>query len=271
MEEQLRHIDELCQSATSGGTDVLLLPELSSTPYFPVTEDSKNFGLAEDLDGPSLAAMRRLATRHDCYVIGGLFLKRGDEYFNSAPVVDRAGDLMGVYDKTHVPRIETSDTRGFEDYYFTPGRSLPVWELGDVTTGVLICYDRSFAEAWRVQTLAGASVIYVLASSSGFRAKAFVTELQTRALENGVWVVAVNKAGLERGPDEFPVAFYGRSCVISPTGDIEVELGDAPDTYFTFELDLGRPAQARERLPLLRDRRPDLYHSVSTQTEFGPQ
>jgi N-carbamoylputrescine amidase len=264
--DQLQGIQELCQSAVNESSpDIIVLPELISTPYFPLVEDHRWFLQAEGIPGPTSETLVSVAKRHSSYVIGSMFHKRNNRYYNSAPIISPSGSIIGIYDKTHIPRIHTGHHRGFEDFYFTPGGSLPVWDISGVRTGVLICYDRSFPESWRVLVLAGATLILVLASSSGFRSEAFVQELQIRALENGVWVVAVNKGGDEFSVDnDVPADFYGKSCVISPGGEVMEQLGRSPNSSFTYDIDTNDVLAARSRLPLLDFRRPDLYGALAS-------
>ncbi|HEY3366589.1 MAG TPA: carbon-nitrogen hydrolase family protein [Symbiobacteriaceae bacterium] len=240
---------------------VLLLPELVSTPYFCTLERPEFFGrYAEPIPGPTTEVLARIARAADGYVIASLFERRGQDHHNTAAVITPAGELLGTYSKTHIPFIEVPGTWTNEKYYFKPGGELATFDLGGVTAGVLICYDRSFPEAWRTLVLRGAEVVFVTASSSGFRFEAFIRELQVRAMESGVWVVAANKAGDEQMAEEVePKHFYGRSCIIDPTGKVVSSLGDEPGGHLGATLDMARVGEARSRLNYLRDRRPDLY------------
>lgn len=241
---------------------VILLPELISSPYFCTTEDPAFFGrYAEEIPGPTTERLGRVARQTEAYVIASLFERQSDAHYNAAAVISPAGELVGRYRKTHIPLIEVPGTWTNEKFYFQPGEQLSTFDLDGVRIGILICYDRSFPEAWRVLALQGAQVILVPASSSGFRHAAFVSELRTRALESGVWVVAANKAGDE--PEPSPKHFYGRSCIISPTGEVVQELDDTPGRHLGHLLGMGQVEEARRRLAYLRDRRPELYGALA--------
>src|SRR6185437_7642935 len=123
--------------------------------------------------------------------------------------------------------------------------------------GFLICYDRSFPEAWRTLVLAGAELVVVPVTSSGFREELFLAELRTRAAENGVFAAACNRVGPERV--EADVRMYGSSCVLSPLGEVLARASSTEPEVVTATVDLASAAAVRADLPLLEDRRPELY------------
>lgn len=245
--------------------DLLVFPELMSTPYFALVEDRQWFKSAESIPGPTTDCLARLAVQGSCKVVGSLFHRSGDHYLNTAVLVGKDGEIEGLYSKTHIPNINFGGTRGLESFYFSAGDAFSIWDICGVPVGILICYDRSFPEAWRVLTLRGASVVLILASSSGFRSAMFVQELQIRALENGVWVFAVNKGGDEFAVDpDKPADFYGSSCVIAPDGEVVAIKGREPGAAINFGIDTSSIPEIRSRLGYLKARRPDLYRDIST-------
>ena len=243
--------------------DLLVFPELISTPYFPLVEDRQWLEWAEPIPGPTSDRLSELAVRGSCRVVGSLFHRKDDRCFNTAALVGPDGRIEELYSKTHIPNINFGGTRGFESFYFSAGDEFTIWDIGGVPVGILICYDRSFPEAWRVLTLRGAAVVLVLASSSGFRSAMFVQELQIRALENGVWVFAVNKGGDEFFVDaDKPADFYGSSCVIAPDGEVAAVMEREPGVGMSWDIDTSNIEEIRARLGYLQARRPDLYGDI---------
>ncbi|MHB1653458.1 MAG: carbon-nitrogen hydrolase family protein [Desulfitobacteriaceae bacterium] len=265
-EDQINKIIELSDKLlASERPDVLCLPELMTSPYVCTVELEGLKKYAEALPGPTTKKISELAKRYNTTIIGTLFEIDRDEnkYYNTAFISTPDGNLLGNYRKTHIPYIDVPGTKGFEKFYFSPGSELNPYIINQRSTGILICYDRSFPEAWRVLTLKGAEIVFVLASSSGFRSEAFVDELKIRAMENGVFVFAVNKYGDEKMEEESEAKhFYGRSCVIDPFGNVIKLVEDEPNLGFTVEIPLEKVAQARERLAYLSDRRPELYSVI---------
>jgi beta-ureidopropionase len=265
LQTQLNMIETLGKQALERHSpDLLILPELISTPYFALEKDNKWFALAESIPGPTTDCLSKLAVRGACDVVGTLFHKADEKYLNTAVLMGADGSVKGQYSKTHIPNINHGKTRSFESFYFSAGNNFAIWDIKGVRVGILICYDRSFPEAWRALTLNGASVVIVPASSSGFRSAMFVQELQIRAIENGVWVVAVNKGGDELTIDEAnPADFYGSSCVITPEGEVVVQKGREPGVDFGWEIDTSIVESARAKLGYMEARRPDLYGDIA--------
>ena len=133
--------------------------------------------------------------------------------------------------------------------------------------GCLICYDRSFPEAWKVLSLSGAEIIFVPnASAPKRRAQTFLTELQSAAIQNGAFVVAVNKGGLEVLDDER--LFFGTSAVIDPESNVlaQCPAREGP-AMLRAEIDLADKAEYNRKYHYLRDRRPELY-GILSQVSF---
>jgi len=89
-EEQLTAIEKQVErAATSYPVDVIVLPELMTTPYFPRSQDLKWREEAEPfLTGPTLPRIRRLAQRVSSSIIATCYEKSGAERYNTAFIVD---------------------------------------------------------------------------------------------------------------------------------------------------------------------------------------
>ncbi|MDQ0221395.1 carbon-nitrogen hydrolase family protein [Peribacillus cavernae] len=263
---QMDNIVKLSEKLLSSQeVDILCLPELMTSPYFCSVELDDFQKYAESIPGPTTQTITALAKKYDTTIIGTLFEKDSklNKYYNTAFISSPDGKLIGKYRKTHIPFIDVPGTRALEKKYFSPGEELKPFIINRQSVGILICYDRSFPEAWRELVLNNAKVVFVPTSGSGFRSEAFVEELRIRALENGVFVVAVNKYGTEKMEEEKKgKKFYGKSCVIDPLGNVIESLEDLSDQSFQVELSLDMIDDARLRLSYFRDRRPDLYTSL---------
>lgn len=234
--------------------DLAVLPELFGTEFFPVKKDPAFFDYAEPIHGPTVKRMARVARRKRGYLIVPFFERdEADVCYNSAAIIDRKGEVLGVYRKIHIPF-----TRTYEKYYFSPGRDLPIFQTDFGNLGILICYDRWYPEAWRRLILAGAVLVAIPISSWKYQnfSEIPIWEplLRIRARENLVYVLAANRVGRE---GDF--SYFGRSAVVNPRGEIVAELTEEEESLLVAEVDLTLVRQERANLPLLRDRRPDIY------------
>jgi N-carbamoylputrescine amidase len=213
-----------------------------------------------------MAALRGFAARHGIGAVFGVAEAAEAGFFNSAVVVGPDGAIRGSYRKTHIPAYFPTDAPGgtgsFEKLYFAPGNGLPVFELVGMRFGVQICNDRLYPEPSRVLALAGAEAIvmpicFSTYADPGHRASIWEVPLRARAYENGVWVLAANRVGVE-GPRHH----LGRSMVVDPRGMIAAEAGTAGPELLALTIDLEAVVRARKDFPWWRDRRPDLYGPV---------
>lgn len=211
---------------TAADADLAVLPEYFATDYFPAEQDSDAFDLAVEVDGGLVETIRETAAALQTGIVAPIFERAdpGGRYYSSAVLVDGDGDVAGTYRKLHPFQRPGYNER----YYFAPGdRGAPVFDVGGLTVGVMICFDRHFPEIARVQALRGADVIAVPTCSFGEenRDEVWARELTGIAVSNSVYVVGVNRAGEERGKTHF-----GASTVIGPDGSELLRLGADPET-----------------------------------------
>jgi beta-ureidopropionase len=258
-------------------SDLVVLPELSTTPYFCCRRDDRYFAWAESIPGPATDTFAAVAQRHGTTIVLPLFERAPDgKYYNAAAVIGPDGELIGGeaygqpvthYRKCHVPAVDNPpDTSAWEDYFFAPGGALPVFETPKARIGVLICFDRWFPEAWRMLTFGGAEVVVVPMVAWGFVEKPYMAMLHSRAVENALYVVSCNRSEYEE-LDGVGMDNFGRSVMLSPYGETIAEAqANAGEMAVHATLDLAEVERQRELLPLLRYRRTDLYGSPTSWT-----
>jgi len=261
--------------------DLVVLPELFSRPFWCTgLTDPRFFDWAEDLEGPTLEAMRRVA-RETSAVLVVPFFERGQlagEYFNSAALIDAQGELiLGVlpnqervstYRKNAISSFQWDGAVNDEKYYFRPGPGFPIFESAHGPIGLLICYDRWYPEAWRVLALQGARIVCVMNASHGSVSELFVPSIRICAAQNLLFAVAVNRAGVEvlEGKE---TEYYGSSCIVDPVGALLAEAGRATDAGIVADVDLEDVGRQRVHRTMYRDRRPELYGLISRGGEGG--
>jgi beta-ureidopropionase len=143
VDENRSHVFGLLDLALAQQPDLVCLPETFTTAGVP-GNDARQF--AESLSGPTITAVAERARRHGCYILCPLLTQRDGSVFNSAVLLDRAGEIAGIYDKRH-PVTSSCDYTVFENGV-RPGRPLPVFDCDFGRVGVQICFDAGFPEDW---------------------------------------------------------------------------------------------------------------------------
>jgi len=143
VEENRKYVMKLLDLALRQKPDLVCLPEAFTTVSVaakPLIE------LAETVPGSTTDAVAERAKERECYVICPIITKRDSKLWNSAIVIDRSGDILGIYDKLH-PVTTSSDYTVFENGV-TPGSEAPVFDLDFGRVGIQICFDIGFPESW---------------------------------------------------------------------------------------------------------------------------
>lgn len=256
-EANLRNAGEMIDAAVAAGARLILLPEIFSAPFVASQPDGDYFRHAEPLDGPSNAMVAERSRRHGVTIVSPIF-ERSDVpgvFYNSACTFSR-GEMVSHYRKSHLPF-----SNGFpEKFYFRPGASAPASvQVEGAGVGCIICYERHFPEMGRLAALAGSEVLCIPVACASAPTKAvFELELRAQAAFNGMFVLCANRVGTEGDK-----RYYGMSAVYAPDGEIVARAEREEQTIVTAEIDLDAVAARRAALPLLRDRRADLYGGLA--------
>jgi N-carbamoylputrescine amidase len=254
-------VETLERAVDEYNPDVVCFSEMMTGPYFCRIYDDSYFNTAEPIPGPTTETLAAAARKHAVNVVGTAFEEHNGSYYNTAMLISSRGELIGRYRKTHVPSSSSPIINSDEKYYFKPGDELPVFDMDGVTVGILICFDRSFPETFRVLAVKGAEIVFVPVCSWGARADSFQAELLVRAMENELFITAVNKAGFEQVEGEDGGReHFGQSCIIGPLGDIEASIGVEPWGIVAATIDLEKRKLMKTTLvDWLAERRPELY------------
>ncbi|HEX4894704.1 MAG TPA: carbon-nitrogen hydrolase [Solimonas sp.] len=256
------------RAAAAQGARLVLLQELHTSLYFCQHESTQLFDLAEPIPGPSTHFLGALAAELGIVIVGSLFERRAPGlYHNTAVVLERTGELAGIYRKMHIP----DDPGYYEKFYFTPGDlGFNPIETSVGKLGVLVCWDQWYPEGARLMALAGADLLLYPtaigwnpddpAEEQQRQRDAWVTIQRAHAVANGLPVLVANRVGFEADPTgQWPGSqFWGHSFVAGPQGEFVAKAGEDP-TLLVVDVDLGRSENVRRWWPFLRDRRIDAY------------
>ncbi|HLF88139.1 MAG TPA: carbon-nitrogen family hydrolase [Anaerolineales bacterium] len=236
--------------AAGRGSDLVLLPELWSTGY-----DLENWARHATPIGEGLfPRVAALAHEYRLSVGGSLLEANGGRAYNTFVLYDRSGNLVGKYCKIHLFRLMD------EHNWLTPGEELVTGQFtptsntaAPVQAGMGICYDLRFPELWRSYALSGLPLALLPAEWPAARVYHWRTLLRARAIENQMFVAATNNVGVTKNE-----TFGGHSAVIDPWGEVLVE-GSDQEELLTTEIDLQKANEVRNRIPVFKDRRPEIY------------
>jgi len=246
----------LIDEVAGQGAKLVVFPECALSGY--VFEDLDEAWMAsERVPGPSTDAIAAVCKELAVYAVVGMLEDAGEAIYNSAVLCGPEG-LIGVYRKTHLPflGVDKLTALGPDPYR--------VFETGIGRIGMLICYDLRFPEAARCLALEGADIIAL--PTNWPQGADFSPDVMapTRAMENRVFLVAVNRAGEERD-----AKFIGKSQIVDPSGRRLAMAQTTDETIITATFD---PALAREKkliivpgvfeMDTVGDRRPELYRRI---------
>jgi len=244
--------------AKERNAEAIAFPEFLMA-FSPSSQTAKELTqIAEATDGPFVSALREAAKRSDIAVVATIYEKSAipDRVYDTALWIDALGNIPSVYRKLHL-----YDAFGFkESDKFHPGEEVaPLLQSGESRLGMMICYDLRFPEMARMLALEGANVLIAPAGwvQGDLKLEHWRTMIQARALENGAYVIAPGQVGN---------IYIGHSLIVDPLGRIVVDLGEK-EGMEVVDLDLNLVKETRQKLPLLKNRRADVYarHSATAK------
>lgn len=242
------------RQAAGRGARLVVFPELAFSPFFPQRPAGgpAPLELAEEVPGPTTEAFSALARDLGVVIVLNLYERAADRAFDSSPVIDANGRLLGVTRMLHIAEMPGFHEQG----YYAPGdRGMPVYATAAGRLGVVICYDRHYPEVMRALALRGAEIVVVpQAGAVGeWPEGLFEAEMRVAAFHNGYFTALVNRVGREE-----PLEFGGGSFVCDPHGQVmaRAPAGEAHILY--ADCDLTAVASSPARRLFLRDRRPEL-------------
>lgn len=249
-EKALNVVTQLAQN----DNQIILLPELFSTEYFPAERNMEYFSYANQEDDPIIKQFQSIAKKLRVSILLPYFEKAGlGIYYNTTLYLNNSGEIGGRYRKVHIPAV-----RSIEKYYFRPGNELPIFTAEWGKFGCLTCQDRLYPEAFRVLALKGAQVIFVSNASGDYAnfSEMWSPMHRTRAYENGCFIVTSNRVGKEND-----INFFGNSLIADPTGKI-LSIASDQEENIEVDLNLDEVEQMRNLLQMYRDFRSEVYQEI---------
>jgi predicted amidohydrolase len=271
-EENLAFSLEQIEKSARKEAKIVCFPEFQMS-FSPPSQSSKElFSVSESLNGNFVEQLKKSAKENNIFIVGSIYEhtnlvsnntkqkkeekkkegkinKNSYRVYDTVVLINEQGKLISYYRKLHL-----YDALGFKEStkllagskLFSPVIS-PLGKLG-----TLVCYDLRFPELSRILAIKGSNA---LIAPSGWvqgtmKEDHWLIMCRARAIENGVYLIAPNQIGN---------IFCGRSLVVDPFGVVVMDMGNT-EGFEIVDLDLSRIDVVRKSLPLLKDRRNDLYH-----------
>jgi omega-amidase len=229
-------------AAKSRGSHLVLLPELWTSGY-----DLEHTQRHARTNLDVIEEIASLAAGENIWIGGSYILERNAALYNTFVLLSPDGSRW-QYEKIHLFRLMD------EHLWLNPGDQMVAVDIEQNPTGLAICYDLRFPEIFRHYATGGAQMIVISAEWPAKRVNHWQVLLRARAIENQVFMAAVNSVG-ETGGE----IFGGCSAIVSPAGEVLAEGSAHEEELLTAAIDLEEVAHARAYIPILSDRRPDIY------------
>lgn len=189
------------------------------------------------------------------FTSGSVLVEEDGRFYNRTFIVDPHGAVVDTYDKVHLLPFVTSEVG-----ILTGGRKETIYTVGDAPCGSIICYDIRFPEWVRVYALQGIDVLFVCGEWMKERMDLWRTMLRAHAIENTIYVVGVNLAGMSGD-----ILYGGGSLVCAPSGEVLFEGNDSGEDAGFVEIDLDALRQTREFLRVFESRMPGMYGEITAE------
>jgi predicted amidohydrolase len=269
----------LLKEAHSMGAKFVVFPELAFTTFFPRwwMEDQKEvdqrFFEREMPSKETLPLFEDAKKLGIGFYIGYAELTPEGRRFNAAILVGPDGAIIGKYRKIHLPGHADHKPKAafqhLEKKYFEVGDlGFRVWRFMDTITGMLICNDRRWPEAFRVLALQGAEIVALgfntptenlhYGEPPALRVHHHLIMAQSMAFQNATWLIETAKAGFEDG-----FRMFGHSVIVAPTGEIAAKSQTEEDEVICVSADIDLAANLKKTMfNFAAHRRPEHYKLI---------
>jgi predicted amidohydrolase len=252
--ENIETVDNLVREAVHAGAQYVQTPEM--TNIIQRDRAALAASIAPEASDPAVARFAALARELGIVLhIGSLALKAADgRIANRALVFGRGGHVLARYDKIHLFDVDLPNGESWrESAVYHPGDRAVVVDLPWLKLGISICYDIRFPQLYRAEAHAGAAALTAPAAFTRQTGEAHWHVLQrARAIENGAFVISAAQAGKHADGRET----FGHSIIVAPWGEVLAEAGGEGPEIISAEIDPAMSADARARIPALKNERP---------------
>ncbi len=246
--DKKENLEKSLQYINDAKVDLIAFPEFMMA-FSPDTQTAEElYDIAESIDGEFVRALVRASKKYKIGIVATIYEKsriKNRVYDTALFIKD---EVRSIYRKLHL-----YDALGFkESEKLIAGNKLAeIVKMNEEAIGMMICYDLRFPELSRLLALNGANILVTPSAwvAGDKKVEHWQIMLRARAIENGCYIVA---------PDQTGNIYIGRSMVVNPYGEIILEMGE-DEGVGVVELNIDYLKDVREKLPLIKNRRVDIY------------
>ena len=256
-ETNLEKAGSMIADSINENADFIVLPEIFNCPY---SNDKFIEYAEEEQESVTLNKISKLAGDNNVYILAGSIPeKEGDKIFNTSYLFDKKGQILAKHRKMHLFDIDVKDRITFkESDVLTAGDEFTLAETEFGKIGIGICYDVRFVELARIMVENGAQILFYPGAFNMTTGPAHWELLfRARALDNQVFCIGVAPA-LNMDASYHS---YGHSIITNPWGEV-IAQADEKERLIICEIDLSEIKKIREEIPLLKNKRKDLYEVI---------
>jgi predicted amidohydrolase len=256
-------MEAMIREAAAQGAAYVQTPEMTGALVRDAEAKAAAF-TTEDRD-PVAETGSRLSAELGIHIhIGSTAIVRGDgKLANRAFLFGPEGALITTYDKIHMFDVDLDNGESWrESSSYEPGTSATVADTSLGRFGFAICYDLRFPQLFRTEALSPADVLTVPAAFTRQTGEAhWHVLLRARAIENGAFVIAAAQGGSHEDGRET----FGHSMIVDPWGRVLAEVDNDRPGIAVAEIDTALSAQARRKIPNLKNARDFSLRQVARQ------
>lgn len=240
--------------ASKNGANIICFSELAFTPFYPQTIAKSDYlKLAVNIPGPYTEPFQKMAKKFGVVIILNLFERLGEKAFDSSPVINTDGTILGITRMIHITDYPCFHEKG----YYSPGENeLKVYKTEFGKIGIAICYDRHYPEYMRALAIKGAELVFIpQAGAIGeWPDGLYEAEIKVASFQNGYYTALCNRVGEEKC-----LTFAGESFVCNPEGKVIARANHLTEEILYADLDLKMVEESHAKRLFIKDRRPELY------------
>jgi N-carbamoylputrescine amidase len=254
IEENIEKGLENARAAAKNDANIICFAELAFNLFYPQKPSTGNkMQLAEEIPGSTTNKFCELAKELRVVIILNLYEKENENTYDSSPVINTDGKILGVTRMVHITEYKCFHEKG----YYNPGNNgARVYNTKYGKIGVAICYDRHYPEYMRTLALNGAEIVFIpQAGAVGeWPEGLYEAEMRVTAFQNGYFTALCNRVGKEEC-----LTFAGESFVCNPAGNVIAKADNGTEEILYCDIDLEEIKKSHAKKLFLKDRRPELY------------